>query len=339
MTTIEVTSLEQYLQIHVDLREKHNLKSTLAYSCFEDFVLQHGTLFTEISPDQPKWGQRNRYRPRPMKACFHNAYCAAVASRGRLRYAEGYAEGGFMPVHHAWNLTEDRRSLVAVMRAPTERIFGEVAIRAEDGNVIALRLPGKSPVEVAVILPSDAEFGPMGDTVAIYMVDGQELEGLFTAARALPAVHLDDQLSVLAPLSTVSLAHVRTSGSTIPLPVLRRVLPEVFAASSASLEPFAGSALAATGTYLVHPSESIHAAGTKPSKWRVAPRWRVVDTTWWHEDRKLGPPVGTAYYGLIFPIEYVKAVRTKDNCSIIDQWQKGWPLLQNKFDGNFEGRS
>ena len=168
METHEVTSLEGYLQIHVDLRKKHNLKSTLAYLCFEDFILQHGTLFTEISPDQPVVGRRNRYRPRGLKACFHNAYCAAVASKGRLHYAEGYADGQFMPVHHAWN---------------------------------------------------------------------------------------------------------------------------------------------------------------------VDPEGRVVDTTWCYPQDERLPSVGTAYMGLVFPLDYVRETRTNDNCSIIDQWQKGWPLLQNKFEG------
>jgi hypothetical protein len=169
MATIEVTSLEQYLQIHVDLRKKHNLKTSLAYVCFEDFVLQHGELFTEISPHQPVAGRKgNRYRPRIMKACFQNAYCAAVASKGHLRYAEGYADGNIMPVHHAWNLD---------------------------------------------------------------------------------------------------------------------------------------------------------------------PEGRVVDTTWCHPDGAQMPTVGKAYMGLTFPIEYVRSMRTKDNCSIIDQWQKGWPLLQNRYEG------
>ena len=169
MATHEATSLEQYLQIHVELRKTHNLRSTLAYLCFEDFILQHGTLFTEMSPDQPVVGQNNRYRPRTMKACFHNSYCAAVASKGRLRYAEGYADS-IIPVHHAWNL---------------------------------------------------------------------DPEGL------------------------------------------------------------------------------------------------VVDTTWCHDGEHLPKP-GRSYMGLVFPIEYVRSARTRDNCSIIDQWQKGWPLLQNTFKG-FEG--
>jgi hypothetical protein len=177
MATREVTSLEEYLQTHIHFRKVHNLRTGLAYLCLEDFVLQHGTLFTEISPDQPtysEWilGQRMRYRPRTPRACFHNAYCTAVASRGRLRYAEGYADARVMPAHHAWT---------------------------------------------------------------------------------------------------------------------------------------------------------------------VDPAGRVVDTTWCHDGDPLPGP-GSAYLGLVFPIEYVREMRTTDNCSIIDQWQKGWPLLQNRFVG-FGGQS
>lgn len=169
MTTIEVNSLREYLEIHVMAREKFGLKTNMAYTCLEDFVLQHGTEFTEISPDQPVSGRaRNRYQPRMLKGCFHNAYCAAVASRGRLRYAEGYADGSFMPVHHAWN---------------------------------------------------------------------------------------------------------------------------------------------------------------------IDPEGRVVDTTWCHGDSERLPGPGKAYMGLVFPIEYVRQIRTSDNCSIIDQWQRGWPLLQKEFGG------
>lgn len=169
MATIEVNSLEEYLQVQVYAREKFGMKSNMAYLCLEDFVLQHGTLFNEISKDQPVWGQAgNRYRPRAMKGCFHNAYCAAVASRGRLRYAEGYAESRMFPVHHAWN---------------------------------------------------------------------------------------------------------------------------------------------------------------------IDPEGKVVDTTWCHDEESKLPTVGTSYMGLVFPIEYVRSMRTNQNCSIIDQWQKGWPLLQNRFTG------
>ena len=167
MATIEVTSLEQFLQASVQIRETSKIKSPYAYVCLEDFVLQHGTAFTEISPDQPVAGRmHNRYRPRGLKACFHNSYCAAVASRGHLRYVEGYAESSFFPMHHAWN------------------------IDAED---------------------------------------------------------------------------------------------------------------------------------------------RVVDTTWCYDSG--GPSVGGSYMGVIFPIEYVRETRTPNNTSVIDQWEKGHPLLRQKFEG------
>lgn len=115
MTTIELADgtagLRQYLALNVDMRTKHKGMSMLdagyAYVCMEDFVLKEGEIFMEFSPHQPKLGQKNRYRPRMPRQCFANAYKAALASKGRLRYVEGYAYGGFLPVLHAWNIDPD----------------------------------------------------------------------------------------------------------------------------------------------------------------------------------------------------------------------------------------
>jgi hypothetical protein len=81
------------------------------YLGMEDFVLKEGKVFWEVSPWQPvaKAGAKNRYRPRMIKCCFNNTYLAAVASRGKLRYVEGFAYCGFLPVHHAWNVDADDR--------------------------------------------------------------------------------------------------------------------------------------------------------------------------------------------------------------------------------------
>lgn len=105
-----IKGLRQYLQIHVDMRKKHKLRDpSWVYAGMEDFVLEEGEPFTEFSPYQPVPGKNNRYRMRMPKACFNNAYLAAVASRGNLLYVEGYAMSAFMPVHHAWNIDAGRK--------------------------------------------------------------------------------------------------------------------------------------------------------------------------------------------------------------------------------------
>jgi hypothetical protein len=101
--------LRQYLEFSVEARHRFfkNQHENRPYVCMEDFVLQEGTMFVEFSPWQPTLGGRNRYRPRMVQQCFDNAYKAALASRGRLRYVEGYAQSAFFPVSHAWNIDAD----------------------------------------------------------------------------------------------------------------------------------------------------------------------------------------------------------------------------------------
>ena len=98
-----MSTLTDYLQIHVDLRNKHEsmnmLKAGYAYSCQEDFVLQEGTIYTQMS--------ERVYKPGIPRYCFHNAFVAASRSRGKLSYCEGYALGSIMPVPHAWCIDPD----------------------------------------------------------------------------------------------------------------------------------------------------------------------------------------------------------------------------------------
>jgi hypothetical protein len=177
MNAEHIATLRQYLAIHVELREKHRdsmVHPDWLYAGMEDFVLKEGTVFREISPYQPlSRGERNRYKPRFIKHCFENSYRAAVASRGKLRYVEGFAHSQILPVHHAWNIDE---------------------------------------------------------------------------------------------------------------------------------------------------------------------KDRVVDTTWCgvEDDPLYRPPVGTAYIGCIFDLSFVRAMRTNDNTSVIDQWQKGWPVLKIPYTPNTE---
>lgn len=111
MNADHIANLRQYLAIHVEMRERHPsmVVPGFVYQGMEDFVLKEGKIFWEVSPDQPSRGKKNRYKPRFMKACFDNSYKAAVASRGALRYIEGFAYNGFLPVHHAWNIDAQDR--------------------------------------------------------------------------------------------------------------------------------------------------------------------------------------------------------------------------------------
>ena len=101
--------MQQFLDFCVQARKRLDLSGIGHYLCMEDFVMQEGTGYLKVSPDHPGEYKRNRYRTRMPRQCFDNAYKAAVASRGKLRYVEGYAHGGFMPVHHAWNIDTEGR--------------------------------------------------------------------------------------------------------------------------------------------------------------------------------------------------------------------------------------
>lgn len=68
--------------------------------------------------------------------------------------------------------------------------------------------------------------------------------------------------------------------------------------------------------------------------WCIDEEERIVDVTWCGDDREHSffPPPGTGYYGVVFDLDFVKAMRSPQNTSVIDQWEKGWPLLKQKFD-------
>lgn len=169
-----LAELRQFLDFSVMARKRFSLKMDLFYICMEDFVLQEGVGFREVSPWQPSERGTNRYRPRIPRQCFDNSYKAATASRGRLRYVEGYADGGIFPVPHAWNIDEEDR---------------------------------------------------------------------------------------------------------------------------------------------------------------------IVDTTWCGDGAERGvftrPTIGRAYIGVVIDLDYVRSMRTNDNTSMIDRWEEGWPLLQQKYDNPY----
>jgi hypothetical protein len=113
MADIEVTEdiggLRRYLAAHVTMRQQQDWMKDPSwhYIGIEDFVLKEGQPFLEFSEDQPKLGERNRYKPRIPRQCYDNSYRAVLASKGRLRYVEGYAYTGSLPVLHAWNIDPD----------------------------------------------------------------------------------------------------------------------------------------------------------------------------------------------------------------------------------------
>src|SRR3954447_13150263 len=112
MADIEVTEdiggLRRCLAASIDMRKMHGMKDpSWHYIGMEDFVLKEGKPFLEFSKDHPKPGERNRYKPRIPRQCYDNSYKAVLASKGRLRYVEGYAMSAFLPVLHAWNIDPD----------------------------------------------------------------------------------------------------------------------------------------------------------------------------------------------------------------------------------------
>lgn len=64
--------------------------------------------------------------------------------------------------------------------------------------------------------------------------------------------------------------------------------------------------------------------------WCIDDEDRVVDITWKGSISET-EIVGTAYWGVVFPIEFVKATQTQENGSMIDRWHEGWPIMQNKW--------
>ena len=53
--------------------------------------------------------------------------------------------------------------------------------------------------------------------------------------------------------------------------------------------------------------------------WNVDAEGAMVDTTW--------EPVGSIYFGIIFPSSIVRGAKT----SVLDDWESGWPLLRESW--------
>jgi hypothetical protein len=53
--------------------------------------------------------------------------------------------------------------------------------------------------------------------------------------------------------------------------------------------------------------------------WNVDAEGSVIDSTW--------EPVGSAYFGIVFPPSIVERVQT----SVLDDWESGWPVLRESW--------
>jgi hypothetical protein len=53
--------------------------------------------------------------------------------------------------------------------------------------------------------------------------------------------------------------------------------------------------------------------------WNVDAEGSVIDSTW--------EPVGSTYFGIVLPLSIVKGAKT----SVLDDWESGWPVLQESW--------
>jgi hypothetical protein len=57
--------------------------------------------------------------------------------------------------------------------------------------------------------------------------------------------------------------------------------------------------------------------------WAVDERGRVVEATW--------DTPGAAYFGVVIPLDRVRAIRTPDNCSVLHDHGRDWQILKEPF--------
>lgn len=60
--------------------------------------------------------------------------------------------------------------------------------------------------------------------------------------------------------------------------------------------------------------------------WVINAAGEVLDPTWLQNST-----IGTEYFGVVIPLDIAKQVRHKDNASIIDNWQRRWPLFREPW--------
>jgi len=75
----------------------------------------------------------------------------------------------------------------------------------------------------------------------------------------------------------------------------------------------------------LHYVEGYAAVGSKHPvlhAWNVDSDGSVIDSTW--------EPVGSAYFGIIFPLSIVRRAKT----SVLNDWESGWPVLRESWAGD-----
>lgn len=112
--------------------ERYCVRGT-PYSDPFDFVLRHGHEYRAVPLGRRELTQRFRYGQE--KACFANSIMAGVL-HDDLRYVEGFAFNGLLPIHHAWNVDRAGRAIDFTWREAKIPI----AVRAYVGVVFPLEL-------------------------------------------------------------------------------------------------------------------------------------------------------------------------------------------------------
>jgi len=91
--------LREYLSSVVDMCRRNMTRTEYLYVCMEDFVLQHGIVFSAE-------GLPEGFEPAEPRRCFANAF--ELLDDKSLIYCEGYGLcEGLIPMHHAWVATEE----------------------------------------------------------------------------------------------------------------------------------------------------------------------------------------------------------------------------------------
>ena len=97
--------IKDFLEMQVQCIQAGNFPKFGRYVGWSDFILQHGIPFE--ATDLPE-----QYELGTPQECFSNAFRAAD-THWNLIYCEGYA-CGVIPVHHAWCVDQETRSVVEV---------------------------------------------------------------------------------------------------------------------------------------------------------------------------------------------------------------------------------
>lgn len=128
--------VKPYLQACVQMRRAAGFVATERYSCFEDFVVQHGREYTQapLSPEQRRYVQacaKRWGRPLPVRQCFYNSQMLLLFADNdeRLTYCEGYG-WRFIPCLHGWLVLDGKHVIDTTWRMDKPMGRGPLANRA-----------------------------------------------------------------------------------------------------------------------------------------------------------------------------------------------------------------